>query len=275
MKKRYLLSNITLFVVLFSSASQISYGNRTTTLHKLLKNENLEVAKIEQLITNDTDVNLQNVRGNTYLHCLFHNFGHKDFDSVTSLFALLLEHGADVNKANVQNETPIGCLYYLIQQANNEEFRQNIHAIVEQAIEGGLNLNASCYGSKTLFCLACRINDVSLLKLLLNYAISDEQKLSLYEFAVNNRDNELKEILSPCLERKDKEYVGLTESGILNKYYEKYNGLTQQEIAQMDREESGSSSSNSVSSDNITGSDISSDSQDNQKKTENWSCVMM
>jgi hypothetical protein len=186
---------------------------------------------------------MQNARGDNELHNLFYNFALKDPDQVKINFINLIKSGVDINHANKQNETPIGQLYYSTLNKDNKEVRSEAYSIIKYSVEQNLiNVNAPCYGKKTLIDLACRANDVFFINLLCDLGIDIIQKNILYTFADKNNLDELKQMLSPKINRRVK-CEHLSEEERLNRYYRKYDGLTPEEIIEMDYQESGSSSS--------------------------------
>lgn len=229
MKKRYPLFVIALSVVLFSYTSEV-----------------------------------RDKRGNNDFHYLFNNFASKDFDQVKSNFFNLINKGVDINKANVQNETPIGQLYYSTQSIDDEDVRNNVLDIITYAIHKKLiDINVPCYGRNTLVDLACRANDVSFIELLINFNLVI-QKDKLHKFAVQNNLEDLIKSFSPQTVRKN-----MTEDEILEKHYGKYDGLTCEEIAAMDHQESGSSSRRG----SFSGDDGS--SEEVEVLSSGYSCIIM
>lgn len=82
-----------------------------TPLH--LAAEDSDVDKMEELVcTRGFDVNAQNGRGNTPMHCLFDKIIIDDLDKLKRAMSILLENGADLNIKDKFQDTPLHAVFY-------------------------------------------------------------------------------------------------------------------------------------------------------------------
>lgn len=91
------------------SAVKDSMGR--TVLH--LSAENNDLKKLEELLkSGECDVNEQDVRGRSVLHCLLMKDSFSDLKDITMGIQMLLEYGADVNIKDKHKDTPLHVVCY-------------------------------------------------------------------------------------------------------------------------------------------------------------------